>query len=201
MIKSLPPMTTPNSDRLDLSESVSSSKPFHRRHFLRYLVGSTAGTIAIGFLFPSRSTSIEATLEDICSSAPLNSRCRDYLPGVQAQDEQGKPIAADMLIAKAKVGEPIAVKGLSNPEVSYLVILEASTIAPFAIKPICTHLGCTVNWKPDQNRFVCPCHGSQYDAQGRVIHGPARRALPLRTVVVKQNQIRLVDRAPAIDPR
>ncbi|WP_445631758.1 hypothetical protein [Nostoc sp. DSM 114167] len=42
---------------------------------------------------------------------------------------------------------------------------------------------------------------SQYDSQGRVVRGPAKRYLPLITVVVKQNQIRLVDGKPAVDPR
>lgn len=188
-------MATPNPDR----HSSQSKVRLHRRRFLRDFIGGTAGTIALGFLFPHRSSGVEATVEDICSAAPLNSRCQNYLPGVQAQDEQGHAIAADALLSKAKAGEPIPVKGLAD--LTYLVITTPPAIAPYAIKPICTHLGCTVNWKPDQNRFVCPCHGSQYDAQGRVIHGPARRALPLRTIVVKQNQVRLVDRAPAIDPR
>ncbi|MDZ7967548.1 MAG: hypothetical protein RM368_21770 [Nostoc sp. DedSLP03] len=38
-------------------------------------------------------------------------------------------------------------------------------------------------------------------AQGRVVRDPAKRSLPLITVVVKQNQIRLVDRKPAVDAR
>ncbi len=194
-------MTTPNADRHSLSKPFNPAPRFHRRHFLRYLVGGTTGTIAFGFLFPPRSSSVEPTLEELCSASPLNSRCQNYLPGVPAKDEQGRAIAANKLIAKAKVGEPIAVKGLSDPEITYLVITQDSTVAPYAIKPICTHLGCIVNWKPEQNRFVCPCHGSQYDAQGRVVRGPARRSLPLRTALVKQNQIRLVDRAPAVDPR
>lgn len=194
-------MATPKLDRFPSSEGRNRTHPFDRRHFLRLFLGSTTGTIALGFLFPNRSASLEATLEDICSASPLNSRCQDYLPGVQALDEQGNGIKADVLIAKVKAGEPVPVRGLSNPDITYLVVTAPPAIAPYAIKPICTHLGCTVNWKPDQKRFVCPCHGSQYDAQGRVLHGPARRSLPLRTTVVKQNQIRLVERAPAIDPR
>jgi Rieske Fe-S protein len=44
-----------------------------------------------------------------------------------------------------------------------------------ALSPICTHRGCTVDVQGD--RLVCPCHGSTYDRAGRVLKGPAQRAL------------------------
>jgi cytochrome b6-f complex iron-sulfur subunit len=45
----------------------------------------------------------------------------------------------------------------------------------FAISSICTHLGCNV--KRGGAGFECPCHGSRFDENGRVIHGPAPAAL------------------------
>lgn len=44
-----------------------------------------------------------------------------------------------------------------------------------ALSPICTHRGCTV--EVHGPRLVCPCHGSTYDREGRVLRGPAQRAL------------------------
>lgn len=178
---------------------MTSSK--RRRQFLRYLLSGGVGTVALGFLFPKISQSREADLEDLCGSSPYNSRCKDYLPGVRARDDQEVPIRADVLLAASKPGTPVPVKGLATQAPVYLVINQGPKIAPYAIRPVCTHLGCTVEWKADRNHFVCPCHGSQYDAQGRVVHGPAKRSLPLATVIVKQNQIRLVERPPVIDPR
>lgn len=178
---------------------MTSSK--RRRQFLRYLLSGGVGTVAIGFLFPKISQSREADLEDLCGSSPYNSRCKDYLPGARARDGQEVPIRADLLLAASKPGTPVPVKGLATQDPVYLVINQGPKIAPYAIRPVCTHLGCTVEWKADRNHFVCPCHGSQYDAQGRVVHGPAKRSLPLATVIVKQNQIRLVERSPVIDPR
>jgi menaquinol-cytochrome c reductase iron-sulfur subunit len=49
--------------------------------------------------------------------------------------------------------------------------------------PICPHLGCYYSWNDAQNRFMCPCHGSQYTFDGTHIAGPAPRGLdplPLR---------------------
>jgi len=43
--------------------------------------------------------------------------------------------------------------------------------------PICPHLGCYYNWSDAQNRFMCPCHGSQYTFDGTHIAGPAPRGL------------------------
>jgi len=43
--------------------------------------------------------------------------------------------------------------------------------------PICPHLGCYYGWSDAQNRFMCPCHGSQYTFDGTHIAGPAPRGL------------------------
>jgi cytochrome b6-f complex iron-sulfur subunit len=42
---------------------------------------------------------------------------------------------------------------------------------------VCTHLGCLPKWEPVNTRFACPCHGSQYQIDGRWITGPAPRGL------------------------
>lgn len=170
-----------------------------RRQFLQYMVGSATATIVLGCLRPAES--VEPSLEHLCSASPLNSRCKDYLPGVKAKNENEQPIEVDQLLATAQPGDRIAVKGLDDPRIAYLVITDPPNVAEYAINPTCTHLGCTVEWEADQQQFVCPCHGSRYDNHGRVIHGPAKRHLDLTTVVVKKNQIRLVTRPPVIDPR
>jgi cytochrome b6-f complex iron-sulfur subunit len=47
----------------------------------------------------------------------------------------------------------------------------------FAIFAVCTHLGCTPEWKPSENKYKCPCHGSGYDAEGINFEGPAPRPM------------------------
>jgi Rieske Fe-S protein len=46
-----------------------------------------------------------------------------------------------------------------------------------AFGPQCTHLGCAVHWEEAKSEFLCPCHNSLFDVQGRVISGPAPRPL------------------------
>jgi Rieske Fe-S protein len=47
------------------------------------------------------------------------------------------------------------------------------------VEQTCTHLGCPVSWVAGDNRFECPCHGSQFHRDLSVAHGPA--AAPLHT--------------------
>ena len=48
----------------------------------------------------------------------------------------------------------------------------------YAESAICTHQKCTVRWNPQENLMVCPCHGSRYQRDGKLIKGPATRPLP-----------------------
>jgi Rieske Fe-S protein len=51
-----------------------------------------------------------------------------------------------------------------------------------AVSIVCTHLGCIV--KPSATGFDCPCHGSRFAPDGKVIKGPAPAPLPWRKVAV-----------------
>jgi cytochrome b6-f complex iron-sulfur subunit len=52
-----------------------------------------------------------------------------------------------------------------------------------AVRPNCTHEGCTVEWKTKNNQFVCPCHGAKFAGNGKVQNGPANK--PLKTYLAK----------------
>jgi Rieske Fe-S protein len=47
-----------------------------------------------------------------------------------------------------------------------------------ALSSACTHMGCLVQWKNDQQHFVCPCHGARFDELGALIPADYARHLP-----------------------
>lgn len=47
----------------------------------------------------------------------------------------------------------------------------------YALSAVCTHLGCITRYLSDENVIACPCHGSRFDLEGNVVHGPAPRPL------------------------
>ncbi|MEJ2269140.1 MAG: (2Fe-2S)-binding protein [Desulfobulbaceae bacterium] len=60
-----------------------------------------------------------------------------------------------------------------------------------ALSRTCTHLGCTVPWVAAQNKFVCPCHSSEFDIRGEVISPPAPRALDIHPMVIENNIVKV----------
>jgi cytochrome b6-f complex iron-sulfur subunit len=55
---------------------------------------------------------------------------------------------------------------------------------------VCTHLGCTVEFQPDQERIHCPCHGGNYDMYtGKNVGGPPPKPLGVYNVEETDDQV------------
>jgi len=65
----------------------------------------------------------------------------------------------------------------------------------FALRTVCTHLGCTPNWIESRNKFKCPCHGSGFLRNGVNVEGPAPRPLDRFKITLGENGQILIDKS------
>ena len=64
----------------------------------------------------------------------------------------------------------------------------------FALSTVCTHLGCTPNWLPNEAKYKCPCHGSGFYKTGINFEGPAPRPLERFKIYLADNGEIVVDK-------
>ncbi len=68
----------------------------------------------------------------------------------------------------------------------------------YALSTVCTHLGCTPNWLPNESKFKCPCHGSGFRMSGLNFEGPAPRPLERFAVSIDETGFVKIDKSRAI---
>lgn len=57
------------------------------------------------------------------------------------------------------------------------------------LSAVCPHLGCSVQWRGAEQRFMCPCHGAVFTAEGARVSGPAPRAMDSLTSEVQNGRL------------
>ncbi len=66
---------------------------------------------------------------------------------------------------------------VAESEILNRAFLSVNEKGLIAFSPVCTHLGCYVNWDNNRKEFLCPCHGGRYNSEGQVIAGPPPKSL------------------------
>jgi cytochrome b6-f complex iron-sulfur subunit len=70
-----------------------------------------------------------------------------------------------------------------------VVVVRTESNSYRAFSAACTHLGCIVEYSPEQRQFNCHCHGSVFNLDGKNVSGPAPRPLDPLRVEVKNDEI------------
>lgn len=148
-----------------------------RRQFMNLLAFGTVTGTAIGALYPVVKYFIPP------SSGGGSG-------GVTAKDALGNDISVSKFLEGKNPSDRALAQGLKG-DPTYIVVESKEAIADYGINAVCTHLGCVVPWNGSENKFMCPCHGSQYDNTGKVVRGPAPRSLALVHASVQDDKISL----------
>eukprot|EP00529_Nitzschia_sp_RCC80_P033690 CAMPEP_0113458586 /NCGR_PEP_ID=MMETSP0014_2-20120614/9999_1 /TAXON_ID=2857 /ORGANISM="Nitzschia sp." /LENGTH=214 /DNA_ID=CAMNT_0000350115 /DNA_START=83 /DNA_END=727 /DNA_ORIENTATION=- /assembly_acc=CAM_ASM_000159 len=98
--------------------------------------------------------------------------------GISAKDALGNDIFAQAYLSEKPAGDRSLAQGLKG-DATYLIVKDDKSLESYGLNAVCTHLGCVVPWSAAQNKFMCPCHGSQYAPDGHVVRGPAPLPLAL----------------------
>ena len=146
-----------------------------RRQFMNLLTFGSVTGVALGALYPVVNYFIPP-------------RASGSGGGTSAKDELGNPVTASSWLENHPSGDRSLVQGLKG-DPTYLIVEGADAIGSYGINAICTHLGCVVPWNSGANKFICPCHGSQYDSPGKVVRGPAPLSLAIAHVSVEDDQV------------
>ena len=111
--------------------------------------------------------------------------------GLPALTKAGDQVTFKSWLDSHQVGSRELVQGLKG-DATYLIVDDNKQIRDYGINAVCTHLGCVVPWNKAANKYMCPCHGSQYDETGKVVRGPAPLSLALAHITDNNGVVTLV---------
>jgi cytochrome b6-f complex iron-sulfur subunit len=77
---------------------------------------------------------------------------------------------------------------------AYAVWIVRESTGFYCLSTVCTHLGCTPNWLPADEKFKCPCHGSGFVMTGINVEGPAPRPLERFKIGLAEDGQILIDK-------
>jgi cytochrome b6-f complex iron-sulfur subunit len=147
---------------LTTNANTNQGKQPARRRFLEILLGTGVTASLISFLYPVIRYLIPPPRTDLGSNTVLAAKIGDL------KVNSGKIF---------RFGDKPAL----------LVLTQADKYLAFTA--VCTHLGCTVQYRPDEHEIWCPCHNGKYDLHGRNISGPPPKPLTEFDVHVQGNDI------------
>jgi cytochrome b6-f complex iron-sulfur subunit len=130
-------------------------------------------------------TAFFATLWGLLTLYPLYRYLRPSAQSMQGQASVSSVTVGDASELPAGQGQ-----NFQFGSVPGIVVHSASDNQFHAFNAVCTHLGCTVQFRADMDRIWCACHGGQYDPiTGKNIAGPPPRPLEPLKVTVQNGKI------------
>ncbi len=139
------------------------SEDLARRRWITWLLGTALGATIVSFLYP-----VLRYLVPPVSSEP-------------SQSEVELDVKASVIAPNTARIVPFAGKAV--------LLLRTSAGELRALTATCTHLACTVQYRPDRTDIWCACHNGVYDLNGGNVSGPPPRPLTKLEVNVRGDRI------------
>ncbi len=145
-------------------EAHSSGTPLPtRRRFLDWFLGTSVGALLIAIVYPVSR----------------------YLVPPPVQESTAGTVTLSINPASVKPNSGQVFRFGNQPG----LLLRTPGGELRAFSALCTHLGCTVQYRPDLIQIWCACHNGHYDLNGKNIAGPPPRPLTEYTVNVRGDQV------------
>ncbi|HEV2387419.1 MAG TPA: Rieske 2Fe-2S domain-containing protein [Candidatus Acidoferrales bacterium] len=144
------------------TEAQGAANKAGRRHFLEAFLGAGIVASLVAFLYPVLRYVLPPAVVELLANTVVAAHVGDLKPNT------GKIFAFD-----------------NRP--ALLILTDDGKL--HAISAVCTHLGCTVQYRPDLRAVWCACHNGMYTVDGKNISGPPPRPLEEYEVMLKDKEI------------
>ncbi len=134
-----------------------------RRGFVNWFLGTAAGAFVLSVLYPIGR----------------------YLIPPEVGESTAATVKLSIKPGEVKPNSGVIFKFGSRPGI--LIRTPAGELRAFSA--VCTHLHCTVQYRPDLTQIWCACHNGHYDLNGKNVSGPPPQPLDAFTVNVRGDQV------------
>ncbi|WP_096434886.1 ubiquinol-cytochrome c reductase iron-sulfur subunit [Alteribacter populi] len=150
-----------------------------RRQFLTYTLTGVGGFMAAGMLMPMARFALDPALQAGGES--------DFINVMPVDEITEEPVRKDFQFEQEDAWY--------TSEVTRVAWIYREGDEIVALSPVCTHLGCTVNWEGNDDypeQFFCPCHGGRFEKDGQNVQGtPPTRPLDVYEMEVRDGDLYL----------
>lgn len=150
-------------------------------------IGTIIGVFYVGallrYLYPKSSGTppLEVKVQPDGVVDPASGQLIPFVNGVTKEAFYYPTVPDKSVVVGVFVMKDVANGPLTSPNIT-------------VVEQTCTHLGCPVAWVPSDNKFECPCHGSQFHRDLSVAHGPANDPLHAHNFTLKGDTLTILDR-------
>jgi Rieske Fe-S protein len=151
-----------------MSEPASVAPSPHRRSFLNWLLGAWSAGVAGSILYPILRYLVPPDVPEAATRSVTDGKASTLVPNSGRVFPFGSTPA---IVIRTPGGEYRA------------------------FSAVCTHLACTVQYRPDLQQIWCACHNGHYDLNGRNVSGPPPRPLEPYDVNIRDDEVVISKRA------